>query len=253
MGPSAFLDDFAVLLPTLPSNSVVVGDLNFDLNLENTPDNFTLDYLRILSCNGFFNIIQSPTRLGNTKLSLLDHIFINNTEFKVSSCTILTDILADHLPIVGCIHLPKLHGKRSSSITVTKLDHDLLANKINEPENWNEIYASDNPEQASAFFANTMQKLVAQSSYSKQIKQGRKNTFKQPWMTKKLHKFIKKCDGLFRKIHDQPYDEKLEQSIKSIGVWQQRLSKLQSENFIKRNLKQKVLTLTKNGSFSTQF
>ena len=214
VGPSAFLDDFAVLLPTLPSNSVVVGDLNFDLNLENTPDNFTLDYLRILSCNGFFNIIQSPTRLGNTKLSLLDHIFINNTEFKVSSCTILTDILADHLPIVGCIHLPKLHGKRSSSITVTKLDHDLLANKINEPENWNEIYASDNPEQAFAFFANTMQKLVAQSSYSKQIKQGKKHTFKQPWMTKKLHKLIKKRDGLLRKIHDQPYNEKLEQKYK---------------------------------------
>ena len=75
VGPSAFLDDFTVLLPTLPSNSVVVGDSNFELNMENTPDNFSLDYLRILSCNGFFNIIQSPTRLGNTKLSLLDHFF----------------------------------------------------------------------------------------------------------------------------------------------------------------------------------
>ena len=73
VGPSAFVDDFVVLLPTLPSNSVVVGDLNFDLNLENTPDNFLLDYTRILSCNIFLNIIQSPTRLGNTKLSLQNH------------------------------------------------------------------------------------------------------------------------------------------------------------------------------------
>ena len=159
----------------------------------------------------FFNILQSSTRLGNSKLSLLDHIFINNTEYKVSSWTILTDILTDHLPIVGCIHLPKLHGKRSSQITVTKLDHDLLAKKINEPDNWNEIYASENPEQAFAFFANTLQKLVAQFSYSKQIKQGRKHTLKQPWMTKKLLKLIKKRDRLFRKIHDQPYNEKLEQ------------------------------------------
>ena len=47
---------------------------------------------------------------------------------------------------------------------VTKLDHELLDKKIIETENWNEIHASDNPEQAFAFIANTL--LVAQSSYS---------------------------------------------------------------------------------------
>ena len=33
-------------------------------------------------------------------------------------------------------------------------------------------------------------------------------------MTKKLYKLIKKRDGLLRKIHDQPYNEKLEQKYK---------------------------------------
>ena len=90
----------------------------------------------------------------------------------------------------------------------------MLTNKINEPENWSEIYESDDPEQAFTLFENTMKKLVAQSSHSKQLKQGRKNTFKQPWMTKKLHNLIKKRDGLLKKIHDQPYNKKLEQKYK---------------------------------------
>ena len=58
-----------------------------------------------------------------------------------------------------------------------------------------------------------MKRLVAQSSYSKQLKQGRENTFKQPWMTKNLHNSIKKRDGL-KKIRDQPYNKKLEQMYK---------------------------------------
>ena len=90
----------------------------------------------------------------------------------------------------------------------------MLTNKINEPENWSEIYESDDPEQAFTLFENTMKKLVAQSSHSKQLKQGRNNTFKQPWMTKKLQNLIKKRDGLLKTIHDQPYNKKLEQKYK---------------------------------------
>ena len=90
----------------------------------------------------------------------------------------------------------------------------MLTNKINEPENWSEIYESDDPEQAFTLFENTMIKLVAQSSHSKQLKQGRKNTFKQPWMTKKLQNLIKKRDGLLKTIYDQPYNKKLEQKYK---------------------------------------
>ena len=38
VGPPEFLADLGALLPTLPSNSAVVRDLNFDLNPENELD-----------------------------------------------------------------------------------------------------------------------------------------------------------------------------------------------------------------------
>ena len=71
--PSAFLAELDAFLPSLPSNSIVVGDLNFDLNPENETDNPTLDYMRTMSLNGYFNVIESATRFGATKTSLLDH------------------------------------------------------------------------------------------------------------------------------------------------------------------------------------
>ena len=93
---SAFLADFEVCVPTLPTNSIIVGDLNFDLNTENEIDNCALNYQRIMNLNGFYNIVQSPTRYSETKISLLDHIFVNNSYHTMSSCTINSDILADH-------------------------------------------------------------------------------------------------------------------------------------------------------------
>ena len=42
--PSAFLAELDAFLPSLPSNSIVVGDLNFELNPNNETDNPTLDY-----------------------------------------------------------------------------------------------------------------------------------------------------------------------------------------------------------------
>ena len=119
----------------------------------------------------------------------------------------------------------------------------MLTNKINEPENWSEIYESDDPEQAFTLFENTMKKLVAQSSHSKQLKQGRKNTFKQPWMTKKL----------LKKIHDQPYNKKLEQKYKKHRNLAAGSIKIATRDFYQQKLETTILILTKSGNLSTQF
>ena len=44
--PSAFLAELDAFLPSLPSNSIVVGDLNFDLNPNNETDDPTLVYMK---------------------------------------------------------------------------------------------------------------------------------------------------------------------------------------------------------------
>ena len=124
-------------MPSLPSNSVVVGDLNFDLNHKNVNDCLSLNYLRIKSSNGFFNIVDTPTRFGIHKNSLLDHIFVNNLKNSMLSCTIDNDVLADHLPVAGLINFDQLSDinkqNKLQKISITKLDRGMLAEKFAEP------------------------------------------------------------------------------------------------------------------------
>ena len=68
VGPSEFLVDLESFLPSLPPNSMVVGDLNFYLNPDNEIDHHSLDFLRIMNCNGFNNLINTPTRFGISKI-----------------------------------------------------------------------------------------------------------------------------------------------------------------------------------------
>lgn len=61
-GPSLFLEDLSALVPTLPTNSIKVGDVHIDLNPNNNLDKHSLTYENLLITFGFFNFIHSPTR-----------------------------------------------------------------------------------------------------------------------------------------------------------------------------------------------
>ena len=110
--------------------------------------------MRTISLNGYFNVIESATRFGATKTSLLDHIFVKNLDRDIRSCIIDRDLLADHLPIIGCIALPshKNSSNHESTLTITKLDRGQLYGKINEPENWLAILACDDPRSSFYYF-----------------------------------------------------------------------------------------------------
>ena len=65
---------------------------------------------------------------------------------------------------------------------ISKLDHSLLSNKINEPECWNAVYACTEPDEAFEVFTSTFQKRLSEATANKTIKLNKKQAFKQPWM-----------------------------------------------------------------------
>ena len=80
-----------------------------------------------------------------------------------------------------------------------------------------------------------MKKLAAQSSYSK---------------TKKEH-FLNPCRQSITQYNQRANGEPYHQNI---DIWQHRVSKLQSENFIiRRNFKLQILNLTKMGIYRYSF
>ena len=129
----------------------------------------------------------------------------------IRSCTVDTKLLADHLPIIGCIALPghKNSNNHECTRTITKLDRDQLYGKINDPENWLEVLACDDPDQAFTKFTNSMQAFIADSSCTQVKKQGKKREFKKPWMTHKIFKLIQQRESYKKKVKDEPFNGKL--------------------------------------------
>ena len=88
---------FNIILPLLTNKQAfIMGDFNLNsLNYDShTP---TFDFMNILFSNNFLPYITRPTRISNNSATIIDNIFTNLTNSKITSGNILTHI-SDHFP-----------------------------------------------------------------------------------------------------------------------------------------------------------
>ena len=78
----------------------ILGDFNIDL-LKYHDNNLVNIFVNLLYSYSFFPCIDRPTRIYTTKrgttISLIDNIFTNDTDHKIRSGNLITDI-SDHFP-----------------------------------------------------------------------------------------------------------------------------------------------------------
>ena len=97
-----FIDALNTNLEKVRSNKVfLVGDFNLnikplpDLRL---PDRHASEYLNMLISNGYYPLINVPTRVTDYSSTIVDHIITYDHTHNISSGVIKTD-LTDHFPI----------------------------------------------------------------------------------------------------------------------------------------------------------
>ena len=237
-GVPAFLRDLPQCLASLPSFSFVVGDINIDLNTQNNPENFVFNYCDILSKYGYFNTIHSPTRVGDSKSSILDHILTNQPRKKFRTCTVDSDI-SDHFPI--CIAFQLYTQTKalldSAQATYTKTNFKQLHENL-ESKDWSVVYNETEPNQAFDTFITNFQATISESSKVCQVKRhkSRVASFKKPWMSDELNALSRKR----KKLHDncklQPFNTKLHEQYRAF------------RNFVSAKIAE-----TRNAHFKTEF
>ena len=153
------------------------------MNAENEFENISLEYCDILSKFGFFNVIESPTRLGTTKHSLIDHILVNNARWHYKSCTIDFDI-SDHLPVCASLALNKATESGTEIFLMSKIKNSKLRDNLQSAD-WDEVLNATNVSYAFENFIENLQQQIKISSDTKNVKRNKRKafTFKQPWMT----------------------------------------------------------------------
>mgnify|MGYP001791327920 CR=1 FL=1 len=106
------------------------------------------------------------------------------------SCTIETDVLADHLPVAGFINFDQLSDinkqNKLQKISITKLDRSMLAEKFAEPQCWASVLESNEPESTFELFTEVVQQQISDSFKTKIIKASNKTVFKKLWMSHKI-------------------------------------------------------------------
>ena len=96
-------------------STVVMGDLNYDLlDTDNIHVNCCVD---TFFENGFYPLINIPTRITDTTATVLDHLWTNIVETPIKSA-VLVDQIADHLPVYMSLAIGK--PRTSEKIVVEK-------------------------------------------------------------------------------------------------------------------------------------
>ena len=107
----SYLGEFLEIFAENGTNLTILGDLNINLNKNNTISN---EYVNTLSSLGFSLLINQPTRIfhyegtDNVSCSTIDHI-ITNISSAFSKTGILIAEVSDHLPIFGIMSFKNLH------------------------------------------------------------------------------------------------------------------------------------------------
>lgn len=162
---SLFINELGEAISTLSSDSILLGDLNFDLLKPSTCAN----YSTTLASLGFNSHINLPTRVVSPSSSCIDHFYSRFKtrlgNFAVQKSQIEPNGLSDHHAIIVTLSCPVARAppaptnkKYSSKFTNWEsLNAALLT------ENWNHLLQSNNVNDMFASFYSKLNTLLAEN------------------------------------------------------------------------------------------
>jgi hypothetical protein len=203
----AFLNDLGAVLPTLSSNTLIVGDLNIDLNYENDLDNNSLNFETLLTTFGFYNTLSSPTRYGSSKNSSIDHIITNIIDCKIFSCTVNAQI-SDHVPVVASFNILRERPLESARLIQKRVIYSKLKLKL-ESCKWQEVLNSRSVNECFEMFTCIIKKALTTAQESIKTNGTTSDKFHKNWMNSRLFKLISKRSRLHKQCKPQPCNQNL--------------------------------------------
>lgn len=197
-----FIKELDCLLASQPvvSHQICIGDININILKDQY---LNTEYLNMLYSNGYISLVNCPTRVTSTSASCLDHIFIKSIKPVIPVVGVYQTSITDHYPVFfgwkssRCKDQPVTKAERNNSRPVT--DFDKLVSKL-EKEEWQEMYAQRDVDQAFELFTQTFEKHI--KSASDIIVSNNTSKFRKlkPWMTNGLLVSIRKRDLLHKQI-----------------------------------------------------
>ena len=197
--PEQFLQYLDMTLEKLSSSDKVVslmGDFNIDL-LKCEIFDYSHNFLLSLQCYSFFPVIDKPTRVYNNSATIIDNIFVNRFDHKISGGNIVSDI-SDHYSQFCFIHslTPKNLTTKYKIRDYSNFSEECFINDVSETD-WDSSMANGSVDKCFSSFYNKLNKLINKHAPFKTLSKRKAKQFSKPWITKGLRKSIKIKNRLF--------------------------------------------------------
>ena len=174
----------------------LMGDFNIDL-LKCEISDYSHNFLLSLQCYSFFPVIDKPTRVYKNSATLIDNIFVNRFDHKISGGNMVSDI-SDHYSQFCFIHslTPKNFTTKCKIRDYSNFSEECFINDVSETD-WNSLMANGSVDKCSSSFYNKLNKLINKHAPFKTLSKRKAKQFSKPWITKGLRKSIKIKNRLF--------------------------------------------------------
>ena len=206
---SLFNSEIVKILKIIDSENnkicLLAGDYNLDL-MKCDSHEPTAEFLNNILSYSFYPSIKYPTRIMDTSATLIDNIFLNASNYNVSSAIVYSDI-SDHLPIILHLEINIAKIPYHNEIKKRAFTNEGLA-KFNEEltnvENWYDTFHycfSDENNTSIAYqsFTNQYKSIFDKHFPINTVKTPHRLAPRHPWMTKGLIRSCIKKSTLYKK------------------------------------------------------
>ena len=190
-------------------DSFICGDFNFDL-LKLSNHQATNAFLNTFYSGSFYPLIDKPTRVTTKSSSLIDNIFTNVLDKKITPGILFNDI-TDHFPVFQIINNqsnPKSDNNNKNNYSfytsrkINTKNITSLAAELNYTD-WNDVLNSNSADESYDKFISSFCTL-----YDKHLPKCKKKVSKRreikPWITPGIIKSIKTRNKLYKIFIKQP-------------------------------------------------
>lgn len=183
---------------------IIIGDTNYDILSQK---NNSLEYLNILSQNGYISYINEHTRVVGESKSCLDHVFMRikySQENIGSICPFVFKCqLTDHYPIMIHIPLKKYNKTTPEGKHEYKkfLDYRGLTNDLLKVD-WKRFYSIEDLNIATDDLVRNINQSIKCNTKTVKIKSNKNNS----WITSALLNSINTKNKLYRETVKHPDD-----------------------------------------------
>ena len=185
---------------TMRKTVFLCGDFNIDI-LKHKVNQGTKSFLDTMYSIGLYPLIDRPTRIINHSFTLIDNVFTNVTNHRVTSGILVSDI-TDHLPIfVFCTYPNPNRADQKFNVKKRIINENTLLSLSNNlaEECWDNVFRSADVDTAYGEFMTTFSKQYNICCPMKTVR----NSFTRrdkPWITNGLKNACHKKNRLYKQF-----------------------------------------------------